>query len=450
MKLNMTKGNPTKLLIMFSIPILIGNIFQQFYNLVDSVIIGQFEGKNQFAALGSAGPLMSLVIFIIFGLCIGTSVLMSQFYGSGDEENLKKEISTSLIAGLIFTIVVSLLCFFLTDWMLEVTATPIETFEYASTYLKIVFLGMIFTFIYNFYASTLRAMGDSKTPLYFLIFSAVLNTVLDLLFVVIFKMGVAGVAIATVIAQGVSSILCIGYSYYKVPILRLGIRDLKFDKKLLKLTISFSSISALQQACVYLGKILVQSNVNELGVDNVAAYNAATKIDMIVVSVNTDFASAVSTFTALNKGAKRYDRIKQGFYKALKISFTFSLLSTAVLLIFPQQLVSLFLSGGENVVVILGGRFLVTMAPFYVSCALINVTQGYFRGLGKLWITLVSSLASIILRVIFSFILSKTMGLDGVAWGVIIGWLVSSAFGYFMFLLIQKKISKVNQEYHLS
>lgn len=246
MKCNMTQGSSSKILITFAVPMVLGNIFQQLYNTTDAIIVGRFIGKNALAAVGIANPIMSIAIFFIFGICMGTSILMAQLFGSGDNKTLKKEVSTALIIGIIFTILLSIICIILSRWILTITGTPKEILNDADIFLKIIFGGMIFSFLYNYYSSALRAIGDSRTPLIFLIVSCLLNAVLCVIFIIKFRLGVAGSAIATVVAQGVSSVLCILYVYFKIPLIRLKRNELVIDKSLLKMTIQYSWVTALQ------------------------------------------------------------------------------------------------------------------------------------------------------------------------------------------------------------
>lgn len=303
MKGDMTEGSSSKILITFSIPIVLANILQQLYNTTDAIIVGRLIGKNALASVGVANPIMSIAIFFIFGICIGTSVLMAQIFGAGEYKDLKKEFSTALIVGIIFTIIMSIICIFLSRWILIITGTPKEILNDADIFLKIIFGGLIFSFLYNFYSSALRAIGDSRTPLIFLLVSCVLNAILCVIFIVFFKFGVAGSAIATVIAQGISSMLCIVYANIKIPLIKLNRNELIIDKSLLKQTIQYSWVTAVQQTCLYVGKLLVQGVVNPFGTNAIAAYNSVTRIDSLVLSTAESFGTSVATYSAQNKGA---------------------------------------------------------------------------------------------------------------------------------------------------
>lgn len=419
---DMTQGNSAKILINFAMPMVIGNIFQQLYNTTDAIIVGKFIGKNALASVGVANPIMSIAIFFIFGICIGASILMSQLFGAGRYEALKREVSTSLISGIIFTIALSLVCILLSRWVLIITGTPKEILNDADTFLKIIFSGLIFSFLYNFYSSSLRAIGDSKTPLIFLIVSCVLNGILCVIFVAVFRFGVAGSAIATVISQGVSSILCIVYVYIKIPLIRLKRSEVLVDKELLKRTIQYSWVSALQQSCLYIGRLLVQGVVNPFGTNAIAAYNSVNRVDSFVLAPGDSFAASVAIYSAQNKGAGKFQRILEG-YKKSNIIITIYSLGTAFIVFFgAPEIMKLFVSGSERQVISIGVDYLKTMSIFYVFSGFCNIFQGLFRGVGKLRITLIATFMQICVRVSLSYFFAPYLGITSVCYAIAVGW----------------------------
>lgn len=419
---DMTKGNTSKILISFAVPMVLGNIFQQLYNTTDAIIVGRYIGKNALAAVGVANPIMSIAIFFIFGICMGASVLMSGIFGAGKYSELKKEVSTSLIAGTIFTIVISVVCVFLSKWALIAIGTPKDILYDADIYLKIIFGGLIFTFLYNFYSMTLRAIGDSKTPLIILIISCIANVILCIVFIAFFKLGVAGSAIATVIAQGISCLLCIIYAYLKVPLISLGIDELILDKPLLKRTIQYSWLSALQQTFLYIGRLLVQGVVNPFGTNAIAAYNSVTRVDAFVLSPGDGFAASVSTYSAQNKGAGRYDRIVEGYKKGNTIITLYSAAVALIVFFGAEWIMKLFVSGSEKEVILIGVEYLKIMSVFYVLSGFCNIFQGLFRGVGKLRITLIATTMQIAIRVLLSYILAPHTGIKSVCYAIAVGW----------------------------
>ena len=424
MKGDMTKGSPSKILITFAIPMVLGNIFQQLYNTTDAIIVGRFIGKNALASVGVANPIMSIAIFFIFGICIGTSVLMSQLFGAGKYKALKKEVSTALIVGIIFTILMSIVCILLSRWVLIITGTPKEILKDADIFLKIIFGGLIFSFLYNFYSSALRSIGDSKTPLIFLIVSCVLNGVLCVIFVGSFKFGVAGSAIATVIAQGVSSVLCIVYVYAKIPLIRLKSNELIIDKPLLRRTIQYSWVSAIQQTCLYIGKLMVQGVVNPFGTNAIAAYNSVTRVDAFVLSPGDSFAASVATYSAQNKGGGKLDRIIEGYKKSNIIITAYSVVTALIVYFGADRIMNLFVSNSEKEVIIIGISYLKIMSLFYVLSGFCNIFQGLFRGVGKLRVTLIATTLQIFVRVALSYIFAPYVGISSVCYAVAAGWIV--------------------------
>jgi len=418
MKGDMTRGNTTRILIKFAIPLLLGNLFQQLYNTTDAIIVGRYIGKNALAAVGVANPIMSVAIFFIFGICIGTSVLMAQLFGAGKYDELKKEVSTSLIAGIIFTIALSIV------WMLIITGTPGEILDDADIFLKIIFGGLIFSFLYNFYSSSLRAIGDSNTPLIFLIISCVLNAVLCIVFVAGFKLGVAGSAIATVIAQGISSLLCVAYVYTRIPLLSLKKDELVVEKDLLKLSLQYSWVTALQQTCIYIGKLMVQGVVNPFGTNAIAAYNSVTRIDSFVMAGGESLSASVATYSAQNKGAGRTDRIMEGFKKSAAIMAVYSIIIGLAIYFKAEGIMKLFVSADEKEVISIGIGYLKAISFFYMLSNINNVFQGLFRGIGKLRITFFATFIQIIIRVALSYILAPHFGIASVCYAIAAGWVV--------------------------
>jgi putative MATE family efflux protein len=419
----MTEGSPAKILISFSIPMVLGNLFQQLYNTADAILVGRFVGKNALAAVGVANPIMSIAIFFLFGICIGISVLMAQLFGAGKHKALKREVSTALIIGIAFTLVISAICILLSRWLLIVTNTPKDILNDADIFLKIIFSGLIFSFLYNFYSSALRAIGDSTTPVIFLIISSILNVILGLVFIAVFKLGVAGSAIATVIAQGISSLLCIIYVYLKIPLIRLNRNEFLIDKYLLKKTIRYSWVSAMQQTCLYIGRLLVQGVVNPFGTNSIAAYNSVTRVDSFVLAPGDSFAASIATYSAQNLGAGKEDRITEGYKKGNLIITVYSVLTALIVFFSAKGIMKFFVSGSEVEVISIGVKYLTTMSLFYVLSGFCNIFQGLFRGIGKLRITLNATIMQIIIRVALSYMLAPYLGISSVCYAVVAGWI---------------------------
>lgn len=442
MELDMKHGNPTPIIVSFAIPIIFGNIFQQLYNTVDSVIVGKFRGEAALAAIGVANPIMSIAIFLIFGICIGISVLLAQFYGAEKYTEFQEEVSTSLISGFIFTIILSIICYFISKPILILTKTPPEIVDMSTRYLKIISGGLIFSFLYNFYSSALRSMGDSKTPFLFLVVSSVINIILDFIFVGIIGTGVEGAAVATVISQGISSILCIIYVYKTNYLLNLNKKQLTFKKNLLNKTLQYSWTSALQQTFLYVGRLLVQSVVNPFGISTVAAYNAAMRVEALAFTPMDGISSATSTFSAQNMGAGRLDRIRDGFKHSLLLNIIYGIFTAVFFIFLAEPVMSLFVDAQELSVIQIGGEYLKVMSVFYIICSCMYVLQGFFRGIGKLKVTIFATGSQIVIRVIIANLLAPSIGIDGVCYATAVGWiwmLLSEGFLTFRYFKQTKK-----------
>lgn len=424
MKGDMTTGSSTKILIFYAIPLVLGNLCQQLYNTTDAIVVGRFVGKNALAAVGVANPVMSVALFFIMGLCIGISVLLAQQFGSGDYIKLRKEMATGLILGFVLTSLLSLLFIGISSWFLKIMGTPMEIIEEARQFLNIIFMGLIFSFLYNYYSSSLRAIGDSITPLVFLVISCLVNGLLAIFFVAGLKMGIIGSAIATVLAQALAAFFCIGYVYFKVPLLKLRLSDLIIDWSLMKKTLQFGWVTALQQTSLYLGLLLIQGAVNPLGINSIAAYNVATRIDSFVLAPGDSLSNSVATFAAQNKGKGQLLRIIEGYKKGNLIVTMYNVLITLVVVLNAEGIVKLFVSAAETDVINLGADYLRTISVFYMLSGFNNVFQGLFRGVGMLRITFVVTILQMFVRVTLSYLLVSHLNKTSVCYATGAGWIV--------------------------
>lgn len=422
---NMTEGNIAQHLIRYSIPLILGNLFQLTYNAVDSIIAGRFIGKDALAAAGMAEPVMNLVILGISGVCIGAGVLMSEFFGAGDHERLKREMSTMTVFGLRFSLLIVAIGILCTPMLLRALNVPEELLEMTSVYLRIIFLGAPFTYFYNALSAALKSVGDSKTPLKFLMFSSVLNGVLDLIFIGILGFGIVCSATTTVIAEAVSAGLSIWYVYRKIPLLQLRRGEFCMDRELLKQTLQYGSVTALQQSCQPIGKILIQGSVNTLGVNAIAAFNAVNRIDAFACLPEQSISHGITTFIAQNRGAKKYDRLRKGFHTGLIMEFCYWIFICVTVLLIRKPLMGLFVAGeSAKEIVLLGCQYLGTMAFFYIYPGFTNGFQGFYRGMGMMKMTLLGTFIQTSLRVIATLILVPRMGIYGVSFACAIGWSV--------------------------
>ena len=310
---DLTTGKIMPILVNFTVPLVLGNLFQLTYNAVDSIIVGHFVGKEALAAVGICNPVSTLMILFLNGLCMGASILMGIQYGAKDYETLHRQISTTLLSGAVFSFFLTLVCVIFAVPILLLLQVDPSIMDMTVQYLRIIFLGLMFTFLYNFFSSTLRALGDSASPLYFLIISAILNIFGDLFFVIVLKAGSNGCAISTVLSEALCCLFCIIYIQKKVPILRLGKKWLVFDARLLKKTIAYGWASAMQQATVQMGKIAIQALVNTMGVSVAAAFAVVNRIDDFAITPEQNIAHAMTALMAQNKGAGKNDRMREGF-----------------------------------------------------------------------------------------------------------------------------------------
>lgn len=425
---DMTQGGITKHLLAYAVPLMFANLLQQLYQTVDSIIVGQYNGKEALAAIGAAGPIMNILIFLIVGLSLGASILMSEYFGAHDYDALKAEMATSLVSGFLLTVVLSILSFAGSSLFISLTRTPAEIAPMAADYLRVISLGLIFTFFYNILSAGLRSLGDARAPLYVLCVTTVLHVFLAVYMVGTLNMGVQGAAYATVISQAVSSMMLFIYIKLKVPYLRLTLKELRIRMDFLKKTIDFSAISALQQTVLYIGRLLVQSGINTLGVDAVAAFNAVSIIDSYILAPGDSLAASVTTFTAQNKGAKQYKRIPTGLKTVIVMAEVYIITISALVLIGKNQLLGIFLKPEEVEAIRIGTLYIVPMACFYFLSGFTNSFQGYFRGIGNLRVTLVATIIQIPIRVVLTYSLLGRFGIQAVVIGTTLGWICMTLY----------------------
>lgn len=423
--MDMTQGSITRQLISYSVPLILGNLFQLTYNAVDSIIAGRFIGKEALAAEGMASPVMNLVILGISGICMGAGVLMGEFFGAKHLEKLKREMSTAVLFGLYFSLAVTGMGIIFTPALLRLLHVPEELMKMTAVYLRIIFIGAPFTYFYNALSSALKSVGDSKTPLKFLMFSSVLNGVLDLIFIGGLGFGIVCSAVTTVAAEAVSAGLSVWYVYQKIPLLRLERGEFVMDRGLLKTTLQYGSVTALQQSCQPIGKVLIQGAVNTLGVDVIAAYNAVTRIDDFACLPEQSISHGITTFVAQNRGAQKPERMKKGFGRGLLLEFGYWIGICAVVLLIRNTVLKLFVTGeSAEAIAVIGGQYLAIMAFFYIFPAFTNGFQGFYRGMGMMKMTLLGTFIQTSLRVIFTWLLTPSMGISGVAFACAAGWSV--------------------------
>lgn len=419
---DLTTGKIMPILVNFTVPLVLGNLFQLTYNAVDSIIVGHFVGKEALAAVGICNPISTLMILFLNGLCMGASILMGIQYGAKDYKTLHRQISTTMLSGVVFSFFLTLFCVVFAVPILHLLQVDASIMEMTRQYLRIIFLGLMFTFLYNFFSSTLRALGDSASPLYFLIISAVLNIFGDLFFVIVLKAGSNGCAISTVLSEALCCLFCIIYIQKKVPILRLGKKWLVFDSRLLKKTIAYGWASAMQQATVQMGKIAIQALVNTMGVSVAAAFAVVNRIDDFAITPEQNIAHAMTALMAQNKGAGKNDRMREGFRCGMILEIVYGAAVMMICQVFAGELMALFVKDEE--VIGHGVIYLHLIAVMYILPAVTNAIQGFFRGIGDLKVTLMSSFTNMAIRVIAAapMILLWNFGIEALPYSYLAGW----------------------------
>ena len=419
---DLTTGKIMPILVNFTVPLVLGNLFQLTYNAVDSIIVGHFVGKEALAAVGICNPISTLMILFLNGLCMGASILMGIQYGAKDYETLHRQISTTMLSGVVFSFFLTLFCVVFAVPILHLLQVDASIMEMTRQYLRIIFLGLMFTFLYNFFSSTLRALGDSASPLYFLIISAVLNIFGDLFFVIVLKAGSNGCAISTVLSEALCCLFCIIYIQKKVPILRLGKKWLVFDSRLLKKTIAYGWASAMQQATVQMGKIAIQALVNTMGVSVAAAFAVVNRIDDFAITPEQNIAHAMTALMAQNKGAGKNDRMREGFRCGMILEIVYGAAVMVICQVFAGELMALFVKDEE--VIGHGVIYLHLIAVMYILPAVTNAIQGFFRGIEDLKVTLMSSFTNMAVRVIAAapMILLWNFGIEALPYSYLAGW----------------------------
>ena len=420
---NMTEGNPAKLIFMFALPLLFGNVLQQLYNMVDSIVVGQFVGKTALAAVGTGFPIIFMVSSLFMGIGMGGTVMVSQYLGAGDKEKIRSTIGTIYTAMMVGVVPLTLFGFFASGPLLRMMQVPLDTIGMAETYMKIIFIGLIGSLGYNVNAGILQGLGDSKTSLIFLAIACVLNIILDLLFVIQFNMGVAGVAWATIIAQFSSWILGLIFINKKYPELKVNPLSFHFKMDLFKQAMRLGIPAGIQQMMFSFGVMALQSLVNSHGSDFMAGFNAANKIDVFAFMPLQSFSTAITTYVGQNIGANRMDRVSEGVKATLKMSITFSIFAGIILTVFGEWCLMLFTN--DPAVIQAGLAYTYRIAPFYSLLAIMFILNGVMRGAGAVMIPTVSSLFSLWLaRIPSAYLLSHFFGRDNLNFCFGIGWAV--------------------------
>ncbi len=438
--INMTEGSPVRLLLTFSVPMLIGNIFQQLYNLADSVIVGQLIGAQALAAIGATGS----VTFFFFALCngIGTGggIITSHFFGEGNDEKVKVCIVNTAFIMVVVPLVIGALAFFTTKPLLVFLKTPESILDEASAYMKIMCLALPLISIYNFVSSMLRALGDSKTPLYFLIFSCILNVILDIIFVYFLHQGVVGAGIATLIANFVCGLLCLAFAFKTNPYFKLHKKDVRLDANILWKCTRLGVPISLQFSLIAISCMALQRVVNNFGPVAVAAFTATSRIEQLIHQPYQTLGAALSTFSGQNFGAKKKDRLIMGYRKSMLMMTIFTLAMIPIIWIFGNGITRLFVKDAE--VISMGAQALRISSWFYIFLGLIYMVRGVLNGVGDATFSLINGITEVIGRFTVPIALTSiaAIGVWGIWWSVGIVWFLSGFTAYLRYLWVKRKI----------
>lgn len=436
---DLTSGNITSGLWAFAVPLMLGNVIQQFYNLADTWIVGRYIGNIGLAAVGSSYTLMTFLTYIIIGLCLGNSTFISMEYGKKNIEKIRNGIYISFVMILAVTVAIIIIFYGFLDEIIKMLQVPKDTVADMKVYLVYVFIGFFATFIYNYISNVLRAIGNSVIPLIFLGVSVVLNVFLDILFVAVLKMGIMGAAVATVISQYISALGTFGYYFFQYPQLKVRKSDIKWNKSNFKSILSLSGFTCIQQSVMNFGILMVQGLVNSFGTTVMAAFAVAVKIDTLAYMPVQDFGNAFSVFVAQNYGANKVQRINEGIKSAVISIIIFCILVSSAVFVFANDFMKIFVS--NNQVISVGAEYLRIEGAFYVGIGILFMLYGFYRAVDKPVMSVVLTVISLGTRVILAYVLSSVsfVGVTGIWAAIPIGWFLADLVG----LIYMKKTKNV-------
>lgn len=441
MKKDLTQGNVTKNMLLFAAPMILGNLLQQFYNIADTLIVGQFLGPDALAAVGSAYTLMTFLTSILIGMCMGSGALFSYYFGKKEEKRMKDSMQLSflLIGGA--TILLNVTVMALRRPILRILQVPEALMEMMHTYVWIIFTGIFFVFLYNYFAYLLRAVGNSLVPLYFLGSTAVLNVVLDLVFVTLCRWGIAGAAAATVIAQAVSGLGLMAYTWIREPKLRLSLNSFTPEKGSALEILRFSFSSSIQQSVMNFGILMIQGLVNSFGAQVMAAFAAAVKIDSFAYMPAQEFGNAFSLFISQNHGAGEKGRVREGMRSAVRVSMLFCLFVSVLVFLFAPYLMLLFIKAEDTAIIAIGAGYLRVEGAFYCGIGILFLLYGYYRGINRPEMSLVLTVISLGTRVLLAYVLAPVprIGVLGIWSAIPIGWVLADVTGILYLRRLEQK-----------
>ncbi len=429
---DLTSGHEGKLIFNFAAPMLIGNIFQQLFSVVDSIVVGKFIGKEALAAVGASFPVIFIMVSMIIGLVMGTTVVISQYFGAKDLVKVKRAVDTMYIYSAIFGAIATIVGILISEPLLRLINLPEEIIPQAVLYLKIYLSGILIFFGFNGTSAVLRGLGDSKTPLYFLIVATIANIILVVLFVGIFKWGVAGAAYATLLANAIAFALAIWWLNKTHKIIRIAIRGLHFDRETFQQSLRIGLPTGIQQTLVALGGIALLDIVNKFGTDVIAGYSVASRLDSLALIPAMSFSQALSTFVGQNIGANKPERIRAGLRATIRMSGIVTIITTVFIIFSGHIIMAMFTNDSE--VIRLGDQYLTIVSLFYITFTMMFIYNGVTRGAGDtFWPMLFSILSLWIIRIPFAWFFSGRIGAPGIWWSIPAGWTVGFILSYFYY-----------------
>ena len=436
----MTQGSPMKLILGFCIPLLLGNLFQQFYSMVDTIIVGRYLGVNALAAVGSTGSVNFFIIGFCMGVCSGFAIPIAQKFGAGDFAGLRRFVANSVWLSIVFAIVMTIVTTAACRSILVLMRTPDDIIDQAYAYIFVIFLGIPVTYLYNLLSGIIRSMGDSKTPLIFLVIAAVLNIILDLLFVIKLGMGVSGAAWATVISQGVSGVLCLLYMKGKYEILKITKEEWHADKHFMVTLCNMGVPMGLQYSVTAIGSVILQSAVNSLGSVAVASVTAASKVSMFMMCPFDAMGSTMATYGGQNVGAGKLDRLGSGIKSCTAIGMIYSVMALGIVLAAGRYLLLLFVDGSETVILGDALRFLIINICFYALLALVNIVRFMIQGMGFSMFAVLAGVFEMVARALAGLFLVPVFGFEAACFGNPFAWLMADIFLIPAYFHVVKKL----------
>lgn len=424
---DLTTGKPLKLIIYFTIPLLIGNIFQQLYSVIDTLIVGRIIGVNALAAVGSTGGLNMLIIGFCNGATAGLTIITAQRYGAQDFRGVKRSFAINLLISSVITLILTILSVTLARHILTLMKTPADIIGDAQKFITIIFAGIFASMLFNLLSNTIRALGDSRTPLFFLIIGVLANIIFDLILMLVFHMGVEAAGYATVAAQVLASILCLLYIYRKMPMLVLRKKDFKITRAEIVEHLKVGLPMGFQSSIIAIGSIVLQIMLNTLGSQAVAAYTAAGRIDQLATQVGNSFGITLATFAAQNYGAKKFERINQGVRQTMAVSVSFSIVMGTLIIIFGKQLVNLFIGNQQPEVTMLAQTYFLYNSSCYFILAILFIVRYTLQGLGQSFIPTLAGIAELVMRIFAAIILVNAFGFTGASLANPLAWIGSVA-----------------------